>query len=135
MKKDLSDFLNVAPLIEEKKKYQNFRVVPIGGPAEIGKWRAMQEAKEYAYRIKLGERDARISEAEKTLGKLDEPKLSKQGWKEKSAFAAIERQRLAQLEPVTTDYSKLGLSSPEPKKTVFQRVTGFLKRIWSNAQF
>ena len=135
MSKDLYEYLNPPKLVQEKKKYANFTVTPIGGPAEIIKWRQQQEAKESLVRLKLAAKDERIAAFESEIGqKLDTPRISGSTWAEKQAFATSERARLSQQEKSVTQFPPWEATEP-PKKTIIQRVFGFFKSIWHSAGF
>lgn len=129
------EFLDPPAIVQKKKKYQTFTVTPIGGPAEIIKWRQQQEAKESLYRLRLGDRNNRIANFESKLGqKLDAPTIHTTSWAEKQAFATEERQRLKKAEDVVLEYPPWE-SAPEPKKTLFQRFKGFIVSLWQHANF
>jgi hypothetical protein len=128
-------FESPIPIVQEKKKYANFTITEIGGPLEIIKWREQQAAKEYVQRMRLGARDDRLTAFEElTEQKLATPKISQANWDEKLDFAMSERKRLAKLDERVQD-NPPWLPTPEPKKSVIQRITGFFKNIWSDAQF
>lgn len=128
------EFDNVVPIVQEKKKYSNFTIREIGDPTEIIQWRKEQEAKQEAYRARLSLRDARIGEYElKTGQKLDAPTIHTTTWVEKQAFVQRERERLAAPELVS-EYPQFVPAEP-PKKTLFQWVKYFFKRVWQNANF
>lgn len=132
---DLLAELNPDPIVQKKKKYQTFTVTTIGGPDEIGKWRAIQSAKAEVFQMRLRARETRIQEAEASLGvKLDAPTIHTTSWAEKQAFAKGEQVRLA------TEISKVSEWPPweyipEPPKPLFSRIKSFLKRLWLSANF
>lgn len=121
------------PVIQEKKKYVNFKVTPIGGPTEIIKWRQQQEMKEVAYRFRLGARDQRIVEAEKELGRFDKPIVSGESWGEKVARANSERERLRKAVEAVNSYE--WKPTPKTKQSLLKKVTSFFKKIWKDANF
>lgn len=124
--------LNPEPVVQEKKKYANFTVRMIGGPEEIKKWREIQAAKESAYRVRLNDRDTRITSFEAETGqKLAEPTIHTTSWQEKVAFAKEERKRLAKKEKAVSTYN--WQPTPEPKITIGQRIVGFFKDVWKSA--
>ena len=94
----------------EKKKYQNFKVTPID---DIVQWRQIQEAKEFAYRIRLKERDQRIAAFESTLGqKLDTPTIHTTSWEEKRMFAEAERAEIKKAEAQVTQHPPWECTEP-----------------------
>lgn len=129
------DSFDPVPLVQAKKKYANFTVKEIGGPAEIIKWRQIQAAKEAAYQIKLNDRDGRLGEFEKETGqKLATPTISTTSWAEKLMFANAERVRLSKAEEKVIAHPPWE-PTPEPKKSLIQRVAGFFKSVWKSANF
>lgn len=129
------DFEDPIPLVQKKKKYATFKVTPIGGPEEIIKWRQMNEAKETVYRMRLNSRDERSASFEKELGhKVASPTVSTASWADKKAFAESERERLKKVEDAVLDLPPWELSH-KPKQTFLQKVSGFFKRVWANANF
>lgn len=129
------DFEFEVPAVkEEKKKYATFTIKPIGGPAEIAKWREMQAAKEANYLLRLGARDQRITEFEATTGqKLDAPQVKTASWQEKLEHAEAERLRLALAEERVAQYTYE--REPESKKTLWGRIKSFVKSFWQSANF
>ncbi len=121
------------PVVQEKKKYANFTIREIGGPEEIVKWREMQAAKEAVYRCRLSARDERISQFEAETGqKLASPEVKTASWQEKLEQAMAERKRLAERVEVARESYQLPV---EPPKPILQRIIGFFKSIWKNANF
>lgn len=120
-------------LVEQKLKQAPFKIVPIGGPLEIIKWREQQKAKEALYQMRLGEKDKRIAAFETTIGeKLDAPTIGTRSWEEKKAFAESERKRLKTIEDKVSVYP--WTERPEPiKLSLCQKMTYFFKRLWKNA--
>lgn len=133
---DIDQFLsslNPEPVVQKKKKYSTFTVREIGGPDEIGKWREMQAAKEATYRLKLKSRDERLAAFQAETGQLlAKPTIHTTSWAEKQAFAKSERIRLAKLEDVA---ERTFEPTPEIKKTLFQKISGFFSRVWKSANF
>ena len=129
------EFEELAPLVEQKKKESTFKITPIGGPDEIGKWREMQAAREHVYRMRLVNRDNRLTQIEADMGeKLATPKLSKADWAEKLSFATSERERLAQLEQRVREHptwTRIII----PKQSLMRRLIQFLKNLWANSNF
>ena len=129
------DFLNPPAIVQQKKKYATFTVREIGGPEEIIKWRAEQEAKESIYRLRLGERDKRLDDFSRLIGQpLDTPKVGVRNWKEKLEFAKSERERLSKAEQAVIDYPPW--EPPViPPKTIFQKIKDFCRSLWKSANF
>ena len=129
------EFSEPIPLVQQKKKHSPFKITPIGGADEIGKWREMQEAKEHVYRMRLKSRTDRLLQFEAEIGeKLASPKLSKASWAEQLAFAASERNRLVQAEKRAEEYPTW-TRVIEPKKTLIERIARFFKNLWINSNF
>lgn len=131
------DFDNVIPLVQTKKKYATFTVTEIGGPEEIIKWRAQQQAKQEAIAMAQQMRDQRLLDFEKEQGiKLDAPTLHNTSWEEKVMFVASERERLAKLEHNVRAVDLTWFTSfDEPKPSIFNRIKSFVGSIWANANF
>jgi len=129
------EFADAIPLVQQKKKQSTFKLTPIGGPDEIGKWREMQAAKEHVYRLRLVNRDDRIRQFEAETGeRLDAPIITTADWNEKLSFANSERKRLAQLEKRVEEYPAW-TPPPEPKKSLGDRFIQFFKNLWTNSNF
>lgn len=128
-------FLDSIPIVQQKKRLSTFRITPIGGGDMIVKWREMQAAKGDAYRMRLNARDQRISTFETLLGgNLDTPGLARQEWAEKVSFALLERKRLAEVENRVNEFPPWEIPA-EPKKSLLEKIMGFLRRFWVNANF
>lgn len=122
-------------VVFEKRKYANFTVKDIGGPAEIEKWRRIQLAKQEAYKIKLRERDQRIASFEAESGqKLDRPTIHTTSWAEKQMFVEAERAEIKRAKEAVVSYPPWEMT-PEPKKTVLQRIVLWIKKVWMTANF
>jgi hypothetical protein len=134
---------DVIPIVQEKKKYQNFTVREIGGPAEIIVWRAEQARKELAnqaFRMQ-------VVEAQKT--KMIDPTLEDKGVTWKGSAGTQPRMgswadKLAEGKEMRKDYMKPELLTKEawtyepyvePKKTFFQRIKGAIRAFWDSAKF
>lgn len=122
-------------IVHEKRKYANFTVRDIGGPAEIIIWRQQQEAKESLYRLKLGERDKRLSAFESESGqKLDKPKIVERTWEEKTKDAAADRESYEKAMSQVIEYPPWEYV-PKPKQNIFQILKGFIRKLWNNSNF
>lgn len=76
-------------------------------------------------------RDERVTNFEVETGtKLDRPKIHTTTWAEKQAFVKSERKRLAKIDDRVTE-TKYDFS--EPKQSILQKISGFFKNIWKNA--
>jgi len=85
--------------------------------------------------MRLGDRDTRISQYETEIGqKLASPDIITRGWQEKVAFAMAERKRLAKAEKIVNDTPPWEPPVIE-KVSLYQRITGFFRRIWTNSNF
>lgn len=133
---DFEHLFDPPPLVQKKKKYATFTLREIGGPEEIGKWRAIQASKEEAYRMRLEDREKRSAMFESESGQvIDKPVLAaKESWATKVERANAERVRLAKAEETVTEYPPWEALKP-PKQSLFTKITSFLKKLWNNANF
>jgi hypothetical protein len=123
------------PLVQQKKRYSEFKITPIGGPDEIEMWRSMQEAKATTHRMRLGERDQRLIDFETQLAQtLDRGSVKSATWEEKTAHVALEKALIKDMLSKVTEHPPWE-AHVEPKKPILKRVAGFFKRIWSDANF
>ncbi len=133
------DFKSPPPVVQEKKKYANFTIREIGGPAEIGKWRAEQALKESKNeRLRL----AKI-ELQKELMSAGLPEgngvtwdgkatVGSAGWSEKLEHALSERKRLSE---ESTPEPFQWVPDPEPHLNPLQKIVRWVKGIWMAANF
>ena len=139
----LSDYLDGVPaIVEEKKRYANFKITPIGGQVEIIKWREEQAQKLAAYQVLREE--LKQKKVEFLAGGPDAP-LGELTWKGKALLAdtATWDQKLKQakaarkrlLEPeILTDRASWTYKDPEPvKKTLRNRLSNWFKTVWDTA--
>ncbi len=131
------DFEYYSPpaLVDEQKKKTTFKIIPIGGPEEIGKWREMQAAKETVYRMRLDTRDTRLAEFESTLGqKLDRGSTSGRSWTEKLDHVRAEKAELRKRQEAVNQAPPWEHFGP-PKQNLIQKVISSFKTLWSQANF
>lgn len=129
---DFEKLLNPPPVVQEKKKYKEFTLREVT-EAEIIQFRQMEKAKDELLLMKAMARERRIAAFQAESGqKIASPELKKPSWSEKVAFAQSERERLKKAEEV--QHAEWVIAT-QPKKTFIQRVVGFLKSIWTNANF
>lgn len=120
---------------KQEKQKKTYRITPIGGPEEIKKWREMQEAKEMVFKMRLKARDERLETfAKETNQTLDPGVVTRPKWEDKIKFAEEERASLSRRE-LDVINNPPWEPIPEPKKTVGQRIAGFFKQIWIDANF
>lgn len=125
------DFIPPA-MIQEKKKYANFTLKEIGGPEEIIKWRKEQEAKESIYRLRLGQRDTRLTSFEKEIGELiSRGEFKGRNWEEKVMAAKELRDEIAKQHAKVIAYPPWQ-PREAPKPSLFQRIVGFFKQAIAN---
>lgn len=129
-------FENQSTVVEKKKKTTTFTVTPIGGPAELAKWRQMQEAKEAAYRFRLQERDDRVVAFQKEIGqKLDTPTTHGPSIREKSEKAKQHLREEAERRKKTVAIPFEWTPEPKPKQSIFGWIKSFFWRMWNDANF
>ena len=139
MKFEFAEYLNPAPIIQEKKKYATFTVREIGGPAELAIWRKEQENKWVAYQAN---REAFKDKQKQYIAGPDAPQgdgVTWQGsgsvdgfkditWQDKLSHALSERKRLYKPEIVTDKKAWVYEPISEPKVSFLAKVKAFILR-------
>jgi len=154
MKFEFKEYLEpVTPLVQKKKKYQNFTVTEIGGAEELKKWKDQQaelQAQSLAKREKVKELqklfiagpDAPVGDSVTWAGEATVVHgkgwgSSKMSWKDKLEFALSERKRLAKSEIVSDQALEWKKYDPLPvvQLPLFKRMKSWIRGIWDSANF
>ncbi len=125
------DYLSPPAHVEKKKKYATFKITPIGGPDEIVAWRKKQEAKEFAHRMRLENRDKRLTEFKASTGvDLATPTIHTTSWAEKQAFVKSEKVYLSRA-AADVIQNPPWVSFDEPKKSFLNKAIDFVKSFFN----
>lgn len=135
----LGDF-EPAPVIQAKKKYQNFTVREIGGPAEILVWREAQAKKEReALAMREMAREMAKVKAGEGLPDGDgvmttvQGETSRNSWQERLAHGMEMRRAYGKAEIITDPVA--WVPPPPPKLSILKRLFCFITSFWKNANF
>lgn len=119
---------NVIPIVQRKKKYQNFTVVEI---KDIEAFRKNQAKVEEAYLNACSARGARMAafRAASPDG-VDSPTLSRPDWKQRYQEAMDRQKSFHQIEyPAPHSY----VPDPEPTLTLIQKCKRWISSVWEAA--
>lgn len=134
-------------LVQKKKKYQQFTVTEIGGPAEILIWRQKQAEKEAANQV------VRLQLVDKSKDRMfgaDAPQGDGVTWKgnaglrhgrgdgaetwaDKLAYAKDRQKNY--MKPELIDLPKQVYDFSKPKLSLFKRFTSWISGLWNHANF